>query len=84
METLEKIPAWHLTKVRNKKDVIDEARNNGRKVHFASLVDLCHLKNLELECHDPEPILTDLLSQRMTRTNRDVWTSSFLLSEHMW
>ena len=43
-------------------DVIDEARNKCRKVHFASLVDLCHLKNLELECHDPEPILTDLLS----------------------
>ena len=33
---LEKIPAWQLTKVRNKKDVIDEARNKGRKVH------LCH------------------------------------------
>ena len=30
-------------------DVIDEARNKGRKVHFASLMDLCHLKNSELE-----------------------------------
>ena len=39
------IPAWQLTKVRNKKDVIDEARNKGRKVHFASLMDLCHLRN---------------------------------------
>ena len=38
-----------LTKVRNKKGVIDEARNEGRKVHFSSLVDLCHLKNTELE-----------------------------------
>ena len=46
---LEKIPAWQLTKVRNKKDVIDEARNKGRKVHFASLMDLCHLGNSELE-----------------------------------
>ena len=46
---LEKIPAWQLTKVRNKKEVIDEARNKGRKVHFASLLDLCHLKNSELE-----------------------------------
>ena len=43
------IPAWQLTKVRNKKEVIDEARNKGRKVHFASLMDLCHLKNSELE-----------------------------------
>ena len=36
-------------KVRNKKEVIDEARTKGRKVHFASLMDLCHLKNSELE-----------------------------------
>ena len=32
METWEKIPAWHLTKVRNKNEVIDAARNEGRKV----------------------------------------------------
>ena len=38
-----------MTKVRNKKEVIAEARNKGRKVHFASLMDLCHLKNSELE-----------------------------------
>ena len=48
-EKLEKIPAWQLTKVRNKKEVIDDARNKGSKVHFASLMDICHLKNLELE-----------------------------------
>ena len=46
-EKLEKIPAWHLTKVKNKSEVIDEARNKGRRVHFASLMDLCHLKNSE-------------------------------------
>ena len=38
-----------LAKVRSKKDVIDEARNKGRKVHIASLMDLCHLKVSELE-----------------------------------
>ena len=37
--------AWQLTKVRNKTEVIAEARNKGRNVHFASLMDLCHLKN---------------------------------------
>ena len=46
---LEKIPGWQLTKVRNKKEVIKEARNEGRKVHFASLMDICHLKHSELE-----------------------------------
>ena len=48
-EKLEKISAWNLTKVRSKKEVIDEARTKGAKVHFASLMDVCHLKNAELE-----------------------------------
>ena len=29
--------------------MIDEARTSGAKVHFASLMDMCHLKNAELE-----------------------------------
>ena len=49
MGKLEKIPAWQLTKVRNKNEVIDEARKEGKTVHFASIMDLCHLKNSELE-----------------------------------
>ena len=48
-EKLEKISAWNLTKVRRKKEVIDEARTSGAKVHFASLMGICHLKNAELE-----------------------------------
>ena len=49
MGKLEKTSAWNLTKVRSKKEVIDEARTSGAKVHFASLKDICHLKNAELE-----------------------------------
>ena len=41
--------AWNLTNVRSKKVVVDEARTKGAKVHFASLMDICHLKNAELE-----------------------------------
>ena len=48
-EKLEKIPAWDLTKVGSKKEVIDEARTLGAKVHFASLMDICHLKNAVFE-----------------------------------
>ena len=48
-EKLEKISAWNLTKDRSKKPVIDEARTSGAKVQFASLLDICHLKNAELE-----------------------------------
>ena len=51
-EKLEKISAWNLTKVKSKKQVIDEARTSGATVHFASLViDICHLKNAELEAN---------------------------------
>ena len=47
-EKLEKISAWNLTQVSSKKEVIDEARTSGATVHFASLMDICHLKNAEL------------------------------------
>ena len=46
-EKLEKISAWNLTE--SKKEVIDEARTSGATVHFASLMDICHLKHAELE-----------------------------------
>ena len=39
----------NLTKVRRKKEVIDEARTKGAKVHFVLLMDICYLKNAELE-----------------------------------
>ena len=45
LEKVKKILAWQLTKGRNKKEVINEAGTKGRKVHFSSLMDLCHLKN---------------------------------------
>ena len=48
-EKLEKISAWNLTKVKSEKMVIDEARTAGATVQFASLMDICHLKNAELE-----------------------------------
>ena len=48
-ENFEKIPAWQLTKVRNKKEVIAEARKEGKTVHFPSLMDICHLKNAEMK-----------------------------------
>ena len=49
MGKMEKISVWNLTKVRSKKQVIDKARMSGATVHFASLMDICHLKNAELE-----------------------------------
>ena len=46
---MEKISAWNSTEVTSKKEVIDEARTSGATVHFASLMDICHLKNAEME-----------------------------------
>ena len=45
---LETIPAWDL-RVKSKKEVILEAQRDKKKVHFASLMDIFHLKNAELE-----------------------------------
>ena len=33
----------------SKEEVIDGARTKGAKVHFATLMDICNLKNAELE-----------------------------------
>ena len=49
LEKLKKILAWQLTKVRNKKEKIAEAKKEGKTVQFASLMDICHLMNSELE-----------------------------------
>ena len=38
-----------LTKVRRKKEVIEEARTAGTTVHSASFMDICHQKHAELE-----------------------------------
>ena len=41
------IPAWQLEKVKSKEEVILEAQRDKKKVHFATLTDICHLKNVE-------------------------------------
>ena len=38
-----------MTKVRSKTDVIQVAQKEGRTVHFAALMDTCHLKKAEME-----------------------------------
>ena len=45
-EKLEKISARNVTKVKSKKEVIDEARTTGAKVHFASFLDVSFEKML--------------------------------------
>ena len=40
--------AWLLDTVRERRDVENEAKKKGKKVHFGSLMDLCSEKNAEL------------------------------------
>ena len=61
-EKLEKISAWNLTKVRSKKKVIDEARTSGAKVHFASVMDMCHSKMLNWS-HSTKSTKVELYSE---------------------
>ena len=51
---LETIPAWKLDKVKSEKEVILEAQRDKKKVHSATLMDICQLKNAELEPTIPE------------------------------
>ena len=46
---LETLPAWQLEKVKSKKEIILEAQRDEKKVHLGTLMDICHLKNAELE-----------------------------------
>ena len=48
-EELEKYQHGSWQNYRNKKEVIAEATHEGKTVHFASLIDVRHLKNSELE-----------------------------------
>ena len=48
-QKLETIPAWQLDKVKSKQNVIQEAQRDKKEVHFAAFMDICHLKNAELE-----------------------------------
>ena len=47
-KNLETIPAWDLDQVESKKEVILEAQRDTKKVHFAALMDTCHLKKCEV------------------------------------
>ena len=47
-EKLEKLPAWQLDKVKAKKGGHSGSIKR-EKIHFATLMDICHLKNAELE-----------------------------------
>ena len=42
-------PAWDVTQVRPKADVIREAKMKKKSVHFGSWMELCHIKNSQMD-----------------------------------
>ena len=46
---LETVPAWNLEQVKSREEVILEAQRDKKNVHFVALMEICHLKNVELE-----------------------------------
>ena len=56
---LDTIPAWNLEKVKTKKEAVLEAQRDNKKVHFASLMDICTSK----KCRDG----TNIAAQRQSR-----------------
>ena len=49
VKKLETIPPWQSDRVKSKKEVIQEAQRDKKKVYFATLMHICHLKKAELE-----------------------------------
>ena len=69
-EKLETIPAWDLEEVKSKKEVVLQAQRGEKKVHFATLMDICHHKNAELgpkitEVHRQESCSEGLCKRRL-------------------
>ena len=46
---MQKRPPWAESKVTSKVEVIQRTKLEGKKVHVATLMDVCHLKNSEME-----------------------------------
>ena len=47
-DTLKNLPTWSVKKVKPWSEVLQQAKKDRRSVHFASFVDLCHLKHSKL------------------------------------
>ena len=46
---LKKLSAWNEKQVKSKAEVARQAKKEGETVHFVNLMDLCHVKNAELQ-----------------------------------
>ena len=63
--------------------MIEEARHEGVKVLFASLMDICHLKNAELEKNHQKFQGRVVLRGDIVKDRRDIWVADIEGLEHL-
>ena len=88
-QQLEKLPAWQLTKVKSKMGFILKARKEQRTLHFATLMDICHLKNAESEPtfhkYKGRVVLRrDICQRRFRRRSRGSSGTNFVRTPTRW
>ena len=71
-ETLQKWPAWQLTNIKSRCVGHSGSRKEQRTVHFSMLMDICHLKNADLEPKCQKYEKAELCS--MGHCNRRLWS----------
>ena len=72
-KNLKQFLAWDLRKVKSKMEVVMEAQRDNIRVHFASLMGICHLKNAELELKlkkKKETLLRPILEPTQSSLNK--------------
>ena len=77
---LNNLPAWRESKVKSKKEDIEQAQKEGKTVRFATLMDSCHLKNSELE---KVPNIQRQCSLTWRRSEGWLWLVQCLLSKDL-
>ena len=48
-DKLNRIEAWDMSKVQSKRVIQEKAKRTGKTIHIGELMELCHLKNSQLE-----------------------------------
>ena len=60
-----------MNKVKSKKDVILEAQEAKKNVHFAALMDICHFKNCQIKTKAPKIQRTNRAPRRQWKDDSD-------------
>ena len=82
-EELRNLPTWNLRKVKPKAELVRQPNNDGISAHFASVVNLCHLKQAELAKHLQRKNGTVVLGEATSRTTTDTKECSLNMAHQL-